>query len=117
MFTTLAHEAEYVFLLARTNLEVPKHKGLTIFIVPLDAPGIEIQPVHTLGGERTNITFYTDVRVQRLTPGRRRRRRLGRDDRGSGLRAGRLGSERGRPGVATDRRVGDVTPGVTTGRR
>jgi len=63
MFTTLAHEAHYVFLLTRTNLEVPKHKGLTMFIVPMDVPGIEITPVSTMGGERTNITFYTDVRV------------------------------------------------------
>jgi alkylation response protein AidB-like acyl-CoA dehydrogenase len=63
MFTTLAHEASYVFLLTRTNTEVAKHKGLTMFIVPLDAPGVEIQPIHTLGGERTNVTFYTDVRV------------------------------------------------------
>lgn len=63
MFTTLAHEAHYVFLLTRTNADVPKHKGLTMFIVPMDAPGIEIQPVHTLGGERTNITFYSGVRV------------------------------------------------------
>ena len=63
MFTTMAHESKYVFLLARTNPDVPKHKGLTMFLVPMDLPGIEIQPVHTLGGERTNITFYTDVRV------------------------------------------------------
>ena len=34
-----------------------------MFLVPMDSPGIEITPVHTLGGERTNITFYTDVRV------------------------------------------------------
>jgi alkylation response protein AidB-like acyl-CoA dehydrogenase len=63
MFTTLAHEASFVFLLARTNHAVPKHKGLTMFLVPLDLPGIEIQPVHTVGGERTNATFYSDVRV------------------------------------------------------
>ncbi len=63
MFTTMAHESKYVFLLARSNPDVPKHKGLTMFLVPMDLPGIEIQPVHTLGGERTNITFYTDVRV------------------------------------------------------
>ena len=63
MFTTMAHEADYVFLLTRTNPDKPKHKGLTMFLVPMDAPGIEITPVHTLGGERTNITFYTDVRV------------------------------------------------------
>ncbi len=63
MFTTMAHEANYVFLLTRTTPEKPKHKGLTMFLVPMSAPGVEVTPVHTLGGERTNITFYTDVRV------------------------------------------------------
>ena len=63
MFTTMAHEAHYVFLLARTNLDAPKHKGLTMFLVPMDTPGIEVTPVETMGGERTNITFYSDVRV------------------------------------------------------
>jgi alkylation response protein AidB-like acyl-CoA dehydrogenase len=63
MFTTMAHEAHYVFLLARTNVDAPKHKGLTMFLVPMDTPGIEITPVETMGGERTNITFYSDVRV------------------------------------------------------
>ncbi len=63
MFTTMAHEAHYVFLLCRSNLEAPKHKGLTMFLVPMDTPGIEITPVETMGGERTNITFYSDVHV------------------------------------------------------
>jgi alkylation response protein AidB-like acyl-CoA dehydrogenase len=63
MFTTLAHEAHYVFLLARTNTDVAKHKGLTMFIIPMDAEGISITPVHTMGGERTNITYYDDVKV------------------------------------------------------
>ncbi len=63
MFTTLAHEADFVFLLARTNHDAAKHRGLTMFLVPLHSPGIEIQPVHTMGGERTNATFYSDVRV------------------------------------------------------
>src|SRR5690606_37885131 len=63
MFTTMAHEAHYVFLLARTNPDAPKHKGLTMFLVPMDTPGIEIRAVATLGGERTNITFYDGVRV------------------------------------------------------
>ncbi|MEX2293288.1 MAG: acyl-CoA dehydrogenase [Acidimicrobiales bacterium] len=63
MFTTMAHEAHYVFLLCRTNLDAPKHKGLTMFLVPMDTPGIEVNPVATMGGERTNITFYGDVRV------------------------------------------------------
>ncbi|MER7004817.1 acyl-CoA dehydrogenase family protein [Dactylosporangium sp. NPDC000555] len=63
MFTTMAHEATYVFLLARTNPDVSKHRGLTMFLVPLDAEGVEVRPVHTLGGERTNATFYERVRV------------------------------------------------------
>ena len=63
MFTTMAHEAHYVFLLARSNPDAAKHKGLTMFLVPMDTPGIEITPVETMGGERTNITFYNEVRV------------------------------------------------------
>jgi alkylation response protein AidB-like acyl-CoA dehydrogenase len=63
MFTSTAHAATHVFILTRSNTEVPKHRGLTMFIVPLDAEGVDIQPVHTLGGQRTNATFYADVRV------------------------------------------------------
>jgi len=63
VFTTLAHESQYVFLLARTDPNALKHRGLTMFLVPLDVPGVEIRPIHTLGGERTNATFYTDVVV------------------------------------------------------
>jgi alkylation response protein AidB-like acyl-CoA dehydrogenase len=50
-------------VLARTNPAAPKHKGLSTFLVPLDSPGIEIKPVESLSGERTNITFYTDVEL------------------------------------------------------
>jgi alkylation response protein AidB-like acyl-CoA dehydrogenase len=63
MFTTMAHEAAYVFLLARTSPDKPKHKGLTMFLVPTDSTGVSVTPVHTLGGERTNITWYDGVRV------------------------------------------------------
>jgi 3-oxocholest-4-en-26-oyl-CoA dehydrogenase alpha subunit len=63
MFTTNAQEADYAFMLTRTNPDVPKHKGLTTFLVPLRQEGVEIRPVHTLSGERTNLTFYADVRV------------------------------------------------------
>ena len=63
VFTTLAHEAQYVFLLTRTDPSRPKHDGLTMFLVPMDSPGIEVRPIHTLGGERTNATSYTGVRV------------------------------------------------------
>jgi alkylation response protein AidB-like acyl-CoA dehydrogenase len=63
MYTTFAEVADFVFVLARTNPDVPKHKGLTTFLVPIDTPGIEVRGLATLGGERTNITFYTGVRV------------------------------------------------------
>ena len=63
MFTTMAHDADYVYLLARTNPDVAKHRGLTMFLFPMSTPGIEVQRVSTLGGERTNITYYSDVRV------------------------------------------------------
>ena len=63
MFTTNGHIADYVFLLARTSPDKPKHKGLTMFLVPLDSDGFEAQAVWTLSGERTNITFYSDVRI------------------------------------------------------
>jgi alkylation response protein AidB-like acyl-CoA dehydrogenase len=63
MFTSTAHLGTHVFLLTRTNPDAPKHKGLTMFVVPLDDPGVEIQPIHTLGGQRTNATFYSDVHI------------------------------------------------------
>ena len=63
MWTTLAHIADYVLLLTRTDPDVPKHRGLTFFVVPLDTPGIEVQPVETMGTERSNATFYDDVRL------------------------------------------------------
>jgi alkylation response protein AidB-like acyl-CoA dehydrogenase len=63
MFTSTAQVCSHVFVLARTNPDAPKHKGLSLFLVPTDARGYEIQPIHTLGGQVTNATFYTDVRV------------------------------------------------------
>lgn len=63
MFTTNAQLADYVFLLTRTNTEVAKHKGLTTFLVPMKQAGVEIQAVYTLSGERTNVVFFTDVRI------------------------------------------------------
>lgn len=64
MFTSGANIAQYVLMLTRTNQEVAKHKGLTLFVVPLDAEGIEVQPVYTFQDERTNITYYDGVKVK-----------------------------------------------------
>ena len=63
MFTSSAQVCTHVFVLARTNPSVPKHRGLTMFLVPTDAAGFERQPIYTLGGQQTNATFYTDIRV------------------------------------------------------
>lgn len=66
MFTSNAQNAQYVFLLTNTDPQGPKHKNLTMFLVPLDSPGIEIQPIRTVDGDRTNIVYYSDVRVDDL---------------------------------------------------
>ncbi|MCV7279567.1 acyl-CoA dehydrogenase family protein [Mycolicibacterium flavescens] len=63
MFTSNAHNAQFVFLITNTDPDAPKHQSLTMFLVPLDRPGVEIQPIRTVDGDRTNITYYSDVRV------------------------------------------------------
>ncbi|HZC53275.1 MAG TPA: acyl-CoA dehydrogenase family protein [Mycobacterium sp.] len=63
MFTTGAHNCQYVFLITNSAPDAPKHKSLTMFLVPLDTPGIEIQGIRTVDGDRTNIVYYSDVRV------------------------------------------------------
>ena len=63
MFTTGAHNCQYVFLITNTDPDAPKHKSLTMFLVPLDSPGIDIQGIRTIDGDRTNIVYYSDVRV------------------------------------------------------
>jgi alkylation response protein AidB-like acyl-CoA dehydrogenase len=62
-FTSTAQSATHVFLLTRTDPDKPKHRGLTLFLVPTDADGYDLRPIETLGGQRTNFTYYTDVRV------------------------------------------------------
>lgn len=63
MFTTGAQFSQYSFLLTRTDPSAAVHKGLTVFLLPLDTPGVEIRPIKTLGGERTNFVYLQDVRI------------------------------------------------------
>jgi alkylation response protein AidB-like acyl-CoA dehydrogenase len=63
VYTTHAHDADYIWLAARTDPDAPKHKGISIILVPTDAPGYSCTPIYTIGGERTNATYYQDVRV------------------------------------------------------
>src|SRR4051812_8456506 len=64
VWTTNAQFASYGLLLARTNADVPKHKGLTMFIVPMDAEGVTIRGLRQISGEAEfNEVFFDDVRV------------------------------------------------------
>lgn len=62
-FTSCAHFADYIWFAARTDPHAKKHKGISLFLLDIDTPGIEITPVYTIGGVRTNSTFYDNVRV------------------------------------------------------
>ena len=63
VFTTGAHDADYIWLAARTDPDAPKHKGITIFIVDTGLPGFKVTPIHTIDHGRTNATYFEDVRV------------------------------------------------------
>jgi alkylation response protein AidB-like acyl-CoA dehydrogenase len=63
MWTSLIQHADYVWLACRTDPDAPKHKGLSILIVPTDAPGFSWTPVRTVAGPGTSATYYSDVRV------------------------------------------------------
>jgi alkylation response protein AidB-like acyl-CoA dehydrogenase len=63
MWTSLADYADYIWLAARTDPDAPKHRGISIFLVPTSAPGFSLSPITTVGGVRTNATFYENVRV------------------------------------------------------
>jgi alkylation response protein AidB-like acyl-CoA dehydrogenase len=63
IYTSLAGGADYIWLATRTDPDVAKHKGISMFIVPMDTPGIKVVPMHLLGDHNINYTFYEDVRV------------------------------------------------------
>jgi len=63
VFTSLANFADYIWLAARTDPAAPKHRGISMFIVPTTADGYSCTPTWTMSGLRTNSTFYEDVWV------------------------------------------------------
>ncbi len=63
MWTSLIQYADFVWLACRTDPEAPRHRGLSILIVPTDAEGFSWTPVHTVAGPTTSATYYSDVRV------------------------------------------------------
>ncbi len=64
VWTTLAHQCDYGILIARTDPEQPKHRGISMFIVDMKAPGVEIRPIYQIdGGIHFNEIFFTDLRI------------------------------------------------------
>jgi alkylation response protein AidB-like acyl-CoA dehydrogenase len=104
IFTTGAHNCQYTFLITRSDPELPKHKGLTMFLVPLDTAGVEIQPIRTFGGERTNVVYFGDVRVSDAY-------RLGGVNDGWSVLHGPLDAEHGMHGDDVARKLADVSMG------
>lgn len=63
VYTTAAHYASHIWLAARTGEARSRHNGISVLIVPIDAPGITVRPLHTQSDGRTNEVFFSDVRV------------------------------------------------------
>src|SRR3954463_10689330 len=63
MWTALIQYADWIWLACRTDPDLPRHKGLSMILVPADAEGFSYTPVHTVAGVSTSATYYEDVRV------------------------------------------------------
>ena len=102
MFSTGAHLAQFIMLTARTNPDAVKHQGITMFLVPLDGPGVDVQGIGTLGGERTNFVYLDDARIAD-------RYRLGPVDQGWAIASGALAAEHGMGDTSTaDHRTAEL---------
>jgi alkylation response protein AidB-like acyl-CoA dehydrogenase len=88
IWTSLAQFSKFGILIARTNPDAPKHKGISYFICPMDAEGIEIRPIIEMtGGHTFNEVFFTDVRIPAENL-------VGEENEGWGLAKVTLGNER-----------------------
>jgi 3-oxocholest-4-en-26-oyl-CoA dehydrogenase alpha subunit len=87
MWTSLIEHADYVWLACRTDPDAAGHRGLSILIVPTDAPGFSWTPVRTVAGVGTSATYYSDVRVPVSAL-------VGEENRGWGLITNQLNHER-----------------------
>ena len=85
--TSLARDADYIWLAARTNTEVKKHKGISLFCIPMDTQGLSIEPLSLLSSHNINHTFFDDVRVPASTI-------IGEENGGWGLITSQLNRER-----------------------
>ena len=65
VWTTSAHFAEWYWVAARTDPDAPKHKGISVFLIPMNSPGLTVRPIETMGHHATNEVFFDNVRVRR----------------------------------------------------
>ncbi|MYV89945.1 acyl-CoA dehydrogenase family protein, partial [Streptomyces sp. SID1034] len=65
VFTSNAQNADWIWLACRTDPDAPKHKGISIILVPTEAPGFSWTPIETVGGLTTTATYYDGIRVPR----------------------------------------------------
>lgn len=63
VFSTSAHFADWYWVAARTDPDAPKHKGISVFLIPMDHPGLTVHEIKTMGDHRTNQVFFDNVRV------------------------------------------------------
>ncbi|WP_328727488.1 acyl-CoA dehydrogenase family protein [Streptomyces sp. NBC_00259] len=63
VFTSNAQNADWIWLACRTDPQAPKHQGISIILVPTDAPGFSWTPIETVGGLTTTATYYDGIRV------------------------------------------------------
>jgi len=88
IWTTLAHSAKWIYMMVRTSQDAGKYRGITCLLVPMDSPGIEVQPIPSLHGrESFNQVFFNDVRVPV-------KNRLGEEGQGWMVTMGALANER-----------------------
>ncbi len=101
IYTSAAHHSTHIWLLARTDPDAPKHRGISLFIVPIDAPGITIRPLATMGSERSNQVFFKHVRIPAANL-------VGEENRGWYYAAMALDFERLIPHARTQRQLQDL---------
>ena len=87
IFTSLAGGADYIWLAARTDPDAKKHKGISMFVVPMDTPGLSIQPMSLLSEHDINQTFFDDMRIPASCL-------VGKENEGWGLITNQLNHER-----------------------
>ncbi len=87
IFTSLAGGADYIWLAARTDPDAKKHKGISMFCVPMDTPGLSIQPMSLLSEHDINHTFFDDMRIPASCL-------VGKENEGWGLITNQLNHER-----------------------